>query len=32
MPDDRGVDEDVERLRRKRTQRGQRKPRDLAVV
>jgi hypothetical protein len=32
VPDDRRVDEDVERLRRQRAERGQREPQDLAVV
>ena len=32
MADDRGVGEDVERLRGERAERGQREPDDLAVV
>ena len=32
VPDDRGVDEEVERLRRERAQRREREPEDLAVV
>ena len=32
VTDDRGVDQDVQRLRRERAERGQRQPEDLAVV